>query len=67
LARRRLVFGTAEVNFGTVEDIFGTAEVSFGTVEVSSGTAEDIFCYDGGYTASTTRSTSGQTSAPPFW
>jgi hypothetical protein len=67
LARQRLVFGTAEAIFGTTEASFGTAEVSFGTVEVIFGTAEDNFCYGGGYTASTTRSTSGQTSAPPFW
>ena len=60
-------FGTAEAVDGTVEVIFSKADVSFGTAEVIFGTAEDIFWYGGGYTASATRSTSGQTSAPPFW
>ena len=61
------MFVSAEAIFGTAEAIFGTAEVSFGTAEVIFGTAEDIFWYGGGYTASATRSTSGQTSAPPLW
>ena len=61
------IFGTAEAIFGTAKASFGTEEVSFGTAEVIFGTAEDIFWYGGGYTTSATRSTSGQTSAPPLW